>query len=163
MKKTLSLILSLCLLAMLFTACGNDVEFAPSNVSQNTIGDTTESTELDITDPSTHPFEPTMEPSTEPTTEPATNPTAEPTTEPTSEPTTETATEPTSEPTTEPTEEPTTEPPGTTYILNTNSKKFHYPSCSSVDDMKESNKREFTGTRDEVIAMGYDPCGRCKP
>lgn len=62
-----------------------------------------------------------------------------------------------------------TEPPaaaetsGITYILNTNTKKFHYPSCSSVSDMKEKNKREFTGTRDEAIAYGYSPCGRCHP
>ena len=62
------------------------------------------------------------------------------------------------------TEEPTTPvSSGTTYILNTNTHKFHYPSCSSVDQMKESNKQEYTGTRDEVIAMGYDPCGRCHP
>lgn len=51
----------------------------------------------------------------------------------------------------------------TTYILNTRTKKFHYPSCPSVDDMKEKNKREFTGTRDEVIAKGYNSCGRCDP
>lgn len=50
-----------------------------------------------------------------------------------------------------------------TYILNTNSKKFHYPDCSSVDQMNESNKQEFFGTRDEAIAQGYDPCGRCNP
>ncbi len=50
-----------------------------------------------------------------------------------------------------------------TYILNTNSHKFHAPSCSSVDQMSDSNKEEFTGTRDEVIAMGYEPCGRCNP
>ena len=49
------------------------------------------------------------------------------------------------------------------YILNTNSKKFHYPSCSSVDSMKESNKQEFYGTRDELISQGYSPCGRCRP
>ena len=49
------------------------------------------------------------------------------------------------------------------YILNTNTKKFHKPSCSSVDQMKESNKQTFTGTRDEVIARGYSPCGRCHP
>lgn len=62
------------------------------------------------------------------------------------------------------TEEPTTPvSSGTTYILNTNTYKFHYPSCSSVDQMSESNKKEYTGTRDEVIAMGYDPCGRCHP
>ena len=50
-----------------------------------------------------------------------------------------------------------------TYILNTNTKKFHYPSCSSVNQMKDKNKREFTGTRDEAIAQGYSPCGRCHP
>lgn len=50
-----------------------------------------------------------------------------------------------------------------TYILNTNSKKFHKPGCSSVSQMKESNKAEFTGTRDEVIAKGYDPCKKCNP
>ena len=49
------------------------------------------------------------------------------------------------------------------YILNPNTKKFHYPTCSSVNDMKEKNKQEFFGTRDETIALGYSPCGRCKP
>ena len=52
---------------------------------------------------------------------------------------------------------------GTTYILNTNTKIFHYPDCSSVSDMKEKNKKEYSGTRDEVINMGYVPCKRCKP
>ena len=52
---------------------------------------------------------------------------------------------------------------GIDYVLNTNSKKFHYPSCKSVKKMKDKNKREFTGTRDEVIGMGYDPCGNCNP
>lgn len=48
------------------------------------------------------------------------------------------------------------------YIGNRNSKKFHYPSCSSVDDMKEKNKVEFY-SRDEAVNSGYDPCGRCHP
>ena len=64
------------------------------------------------------------------------------------------------------TPEPTSaveEPVGTAYILNKNTKKFHYPSCSSVKKMKESNKLSYTGTRDEVIAMGYKPCGNCHP
>lgn len=52
---------------------------------------------------------------------------------------------------------------GTDYILNTNTHKFHYPNCSSVNQMSEQNKRAYTGTRDEVIAMGYSPCGRCHP
>lgn len=52
---------------------------------------------------------------------------------------------------------------GITYVLNTNTKKFHYPTCSGVDDMKEKNKQIYTGSRDEVINMGYVPCKRCNP
>lgn len=51
----------------------------------------------------------------------------------------------------------------TTYILNTSSHKFHYTWCSSADDIKEKNKSSYTGTREEVIAKGYEPCGRCHP
>ena len=54
-------------------------------------------------------------------------------------------------------------PQGETYILNTSTKKFHRPGCSSVGQMKESNKEEFTGSRDNVIARGYDPSKRCNP
>ena len=52
---------------------------------------------------------------------------------------------------------------GTEYILNTNTKKFHYPSCSSVKQMKASNKKEYTGSRDDLIAQRYDPCKKCNP
>ena len=52
---------------------------------------------------------------------------------------------------------------GITYVLNTNTKKFHYPTCSSVDDMKEKNKQIYTGSREEIINMGYVPCKRCNP
>lgn len=72
---------------------------------------------------------------------------------------------PTPEPEEQPSEEPDTgnHSSQASYILNTNTKKFHYPSCSSVDDMKEKNKQEFFGSRDEAVAQGYSPCGRCKP
>ena len=50
-----------------------------------------------------------------------------------------------------------------TYILNTNSYKFHDPSCDSVLSMKDKNKQEYYGARDDVIAMGYVPCQRCNP
>ena len=50
-----------------------------------------------------------------------------------------------------------------TYVLNTNTKKFHLPSCSSLNQMNERNKGEFTGTRDELIQQGYEPCKRCHP
>lgn len=52
---------------------------------------------------------------------------------------------------------------GVNYIANKSTKKFHYTDCSSVAKMKESNKLYFTGTRDELISKGYDPCGNCKP
>lgn len=52
---------------------------------------------------------------------------------------------------------------GSTYILNTNTKKFHYPSCSSVDQMKEKNKQVYTGNREDIISQGYEPCKRCNP
>lgn len=50
-----------------------------------------------------------------------------------------------------------------TYILNTNTKKFHHSWCSSVNDMKAKNKKEYTGSRDDIINQGYVPCKRCNP
>lgn len=50
-----------------------------------------------------------------------------------------------------------------TYVLNQNTLKFHLPDCSSVAQMKEENRVVFEGTRDEAIAMGYSPCGQCRP
>ena len=49
------------------------------------------------------------------------------------------------------------------YILNTNTMRFHLPDCQSVQDMKEKNRKEFFGTREELLEAGYSPCGRCRP
>lgn len=49
------------------------------------------------------------------------------------------------------------------YIVNTNTRRFHLPSCSSVKEMKESNRENFTGSREELIEEGYIPCGKCRP
>ena len=49
------------------------------------------------------------------------------------------------------------------YIGNVKTKKFHYPSCSSVNRMNEENKYYYTGTREGIIAQGYTPCGNCTP
>lgn len=49
------------------------------------------------------------------------------------------------------------------YVLNNNSMKFHNPGCSSVKDIAEANRADYEGTRDEIVAMGYSPCGRCHP
>lgn len=49
------------------------------------------------------------------------------------------------------------------YVCNIKSMVFHYPHCSSVSRMNESNKYYVTWTRAEAIAAGYQPCGRCNP
>ncbi|WP_294415185.1 DNA/RNA non-specific endonuclease [uncultured Senegalimassilia sp.] len=49
------------------------------------------------------------------------------------------------------------------YILNVKNKKFHKPDCSAANDISSANKQDFTGTRDQLIAQGYSPCGICKP
>lgn len=51
----------------------------------------------------------------------------------------------------------------TTYILNTNTKKFHYPDCPSAGNMSEKNRKTWEGSREELIEQGYSPCGQCKP
>lgn len=52
---------------------------------------------------------------------------------------------------------------GTAYIINMNTKKFHYPDCPSVEQMNEKNKREYTGDRNVLVSRGYSPCHRCEP
>lgn len=56
-----------------------------------------------------------------------------------------------------------TENTDTTYILNTNSKKFHYPTCSSAKKISDKNYAESNNTRDKLVNDGYSPCGICKP
>ena len=50
-----------------------------------------------------------------------------------------------------------------TYILNSSSKKFHTPDCSSVAKIGASNKQTYTGSRSDLLAQGYQPCNICKP
>ena len=49
------------------------------------------------------------------------------------------------------------------YVLNTSTKKFHYPDCSSAKTIADKNKQTYTGTREELIDDGYSPCGNCDP
>lgn len=51
----------------------------------------------------------------------------------------------------------------TTYVLNKNTKKFHYADCASAKSIKDKNRTTYTGSRDEVIASGYQPCKKCNP
>jgi len=49
------------------------------------------------------------------------------------------------------------------FVLNTDSKKFHLPACSGAINMKKENRKEYTGTRNLLIAQGYEACGQCNP
>ncbi len=106
-----------------------------------------------------------------PTPEPAPVATPVPTPAPTPEPTPVATPVQTPAPTPEPTPAPEVvvpppapeNPQGVNYILNANTKKFHYPSCSSVDSMAEKNKVYFSGSREEAVSKGYEPCKRCNP
>lgn len=59
-------------------------------------------------------------------------------------------------------DETTTDSTETQYIGNKKTREFHYLDCSSINDMKTSNKITLNN-RQEAIDMGYSPCGRCKP
>ncbi len=49
------------------------------------------------------------------------------------------------------------------YVLNTSTKKFHYSTCYVLDRTNDSNKENYQGTREELISLGYSPCGICNP
>lgn len=49
------------------------------------------------------------------------------------------------------------------FVLNTSSKKFHKPSCSSISKIKQENKEVYKGSRDALISQGYEPCKKCNP
>lgn len=69
--------------------------------------------------------------------------------------------------TTEATTKPTTSGKGSeneiAYVLNTNTKVFHKPSCRHADKIKAGNRKERTDQRSSIINAGYKPCGVCSP
>lgn len=48
------------------------------------------------------------------------------------------------------------------YVGNSNSMKFHRPSCKYIDNIDEDHKVIFA-TKQEAIENQYVPCGACKP
>ena len=48
-----------------------------------------------------------------------------------------------------------------TFILNTKSKKFHLPECKNVSSIAEGNRDSYAGSRQDLLAQGYTPCGAC--
>ena len=49
------------------------------------------------------------------------------------------------------------------YVLNTNTHKFHVPSCASAKKISPANREDCNASRDEIIANGYVPCKKCNP
>lgn len=49
------------------------------------------------------------------------------------------------------------------YVLNTNTMRFHYPSCGSVKTIKPYNRADYVGDRETLIERGFIPCGNCHP
>ena len=49
------------------------------------------------------------------------------------------------------------------YVLNTNTHKFHVPSCSSVENISPKNRKDVSESREQIISEGYAPCKRCNP
>ena len=47
------------------------------------------------------------------------------------------------------------------YVLNTNTKKIHRPTCSSASSMNPSNRQEHKGSLDTLLAQGYSKCAIC--
>ena len=49
-----------------------------------------------------------------------------------------------------------------TYVLNTNSMKFHHANCRYASRISPENYRNCS-SREEAIAQGFIPCGVCNP
>ena len=49
------------------------------------------------------------------------------------------------------------------YVLNNNTKRFHYPDCASAAQILEKNREDVFASRDELIDRGFKPCGNCNP
>ena len=156
MKKQIHIWLWLLCLTVLLTACASGVTRVQEvPLSRQVPDEPTAATAAPVTEA------PTQAPTETPTQAPTQTPTEAPTEAPT-----ETATEaPTALVPDDPAPDSATTPDRAVhdYVINTNTGKFHEPSCSSVKQIKDANRWDFTGTREEIIEMGYVPCQRCNP
>ena len=55
------------------------------------------------------------------------------------------------------------QPVASEYVLNTNTNRFHVPTCRDINRMSARNRQDVVMTREEIIEMGYIPCGHCHP
>lgn len=54
-------------------------------------------------------------------------------------------------------------PETATYVLNTNTRRFHLPDCEAVSSISEKNRDDTSDDRAGLVARGYLPCGICNP
>ena len=47
------------------------------------------------------------------------------------------------------------------YVVNTSSKKIHYPDCHYTKSLSDDKKNEFIGDLATLIGSGYEKCGTC--
>lgn len=58
---------------------------------------------------------------------------------------------------------PTRKPEEISYVLNMSSRKFHKPSCSSVEKISPQNRKDTDSSKDKLLSEGFSPCGSCNP
>lgn len=49
------------------------------------------------------------------------------------------------------------------YVLNTNTKKIHFPKCNDVTSIKSENYATSSQSIEELERQGYKRCGHCNP
>jgi outer membrane biosynthesis protein TonB len=108
----------------------------------------------------TQPEAPAVEATPEPTPEPEPEPKPEPKPEPTPSAPAVVPVAPAVTPEPEPEPVVTPEPQEKPVIGNSGTKKYHDPYCSSVDEIKASNRVEISSA-EKAEAQGYVACKRC--
>ena len=178
MKRIATSLLSLCLLAL----CACSGAPAPKPSYRGTLpspkpSHTQPAAPSETKKPSAAP-ERTEAPTSEPTPSPTPAPTPEPTPSPTPEPTPEPTNEPVQNPPSSPSgggnsggggdgsnfqtwDNPDQQQTSQNWVLNTNTMKVHYPSCSSVPRIAPHNYATSSAPLDELLSRGYSRCGRC--
>ena len=199
LRSAAVLCLALLLCFVLFGCTGYDDTSRSTQNKAEELTPTAASVNQDKTTPTENPStsqtlvepSPTPEFTVTPTPELTATPTLEPTATPTPEPTATPTPEPTATPTPEPTATPTPEPTATPlpernftgrmdsqengsyvyFVVNTNTYKFHKPSCRHISKMYAENTSYATdqgfadheAARSWLISHGYSPCGTCHP
>ena len=52
---------------------------------------------------------------------------------------------------------------GERFVLNPSSARFHRPGCVWAEKIAPERRIDWTGDREDLIAVGYRPCSFCKP